>query len=232
MIRFGINLATRPFRNNLLHWAGIMLAAVALAAFTEYNARTYSQTGEEVAKWDGIREDQHAEFARLSTEVVSMTQTVTKLDLKSLNDRSSFANGIILSRLFSWSDLFDRLEKVQPENVRLRSIRPVITKEGTEVSLDALTRDYDSLLRFEASLLDSDYFSFVYPLQESSKEGQGEIRFNIAFGYIPEGKAKAAERRRNRAAPAEGGAGEPAAGPDPNAAAGAPDAGAAGKGAP
>ncbi|HZE89518.1 MAG TPA: hypothetical protein VE404_08225 [Verrucomicrobiae bacterium] len=155
-----------------------------------------------------------------------MTQTVTRLDLKSLSDRSSFANGIILSRLFSWSDLFDRLEKVQPENVRLRSIRPVITKEGTEVSVDALTRDYDSLLRFEASLLDSDYFSFVYPLQESSKEGQGEIRFNLAFGYIPEGKAKAAQRRLGPGAPADGAASPPAAPPDPNAAGAAPDAGA------
>lgn len=220
MTRFNVNLATRPFRNNLVYWIAFGGCFALLTGFSWYNVHQYKAAGGEIKRWDENLRGRQDEFARLSSEVVSMTQTAGKLDLKALNERSAFANGIILSRLFSWSDLFSRLEKVQPETVRLRSIRPVITKEGTEVSVDAMTKDYDSLLRFEASLLDSDYFSFVYPLQESTREVQGEIHFNLAFGYVPAGKngaAKASEASAPDAnSPAEApGAGEPtAAGPN------------------
>jgi Tfp pilus assembly protein PilN len=210
---FALNLATRPLRNNVVFWLTFGACFVLLAGFSWYNLHQYRATGDEMAgRADSLRSQQE-EFARLNGEVGSMTQNVNKLDLKALNERSLFANGIILSRLFSWSDLFDRLEKVQPETVRLRSIRPVISKEGTEVNIDALTKDYDSLLRFEASLLDSDYFSFVYPLQESTKEspGGGEIHFNLAFGYVPEGKKGAGKPAR----PAPGAGAE--APQDPNA---------------
>jgi Tfp pilus assembly protein PilN len=217
VIRFNVNLASRPFHNNIVYWLAFGGCSVLLAVFTTYNFHQYRSVGADIEKWDGVRRQQQEEFAQLSNDVVAMTQTVTKLDLKALNARSAFANTIILSRLFSWSDLFNRLEKVQPENVRLRSIRPVITKEGTEVSVDAMAKDYDNVLKFEASLLDSDYFSFVYPLQESAKEAQGggEIRFNLAFGYVPEGRKKGGAR-------AQAGGGSPAA--DANAPTPPPDA--------
>jgi len=204
--RFNVNLATRPFRNNVLWWSAFVLSFLLIAGFTWYNSRWYRETAADLTTWDGKLRARESEIVALSREISGMTQTVSRMDLKALNERSAFANGIILSRLFSWSQLFDRLEKIQPENVRLRSIRPAITKEGTEVSLDAMTKDYDSLLKFEASLLDSRYFSFVYPVQESTRESQGggEIHFNLAFGYVPEGRKEG---------PATGGA----AGADPNA---------------
>jgi Tfp pilus assembly protein PilN len=225
--RLNLNLASRPFHNNVVYWLAFGACAVLLAAFTAYNSHQYGSLGAEIEKWDGVRRQQQAEFAQLSNDVVVMTQTVSKLDLKGLNARSAFANTIILSRLFSWSDLFSRLEKVQPENVRLRSIRPVITKEGTEVSVDAMAKDYDNVLKFEASLLDSDYFSFVYPLQESTREAQGggEIRFNLAFGYVPEGRKKAGAR-----AAAGGGPAADANSPAPAADANAPSADASSSG--
>ena len=212
MSQIQINLATRPFHNNIVYWLTFGGCFAVLVGFTWYNAARFEGTAAEIARWEEMLQQRESEFSSLSNDVTTMTQTVAGMDLKALNERSAFANGIILGRLFSWSQLFDRLEKVQPENVRLRSIRPVITKEGTEVSVDAMTRDYDSLLKFEAALLDSDYFSFVYPLQESSKESQGEIHFNLAFGYVPEGKSKSNHPTVAPAAPAE-----EASAPDPNA---------------
>src|SRR5438876_767349 len=98
-----------------------------LIGFTWYNAARFNSTAAEIAGLQDTLQQRENEFSSLSNEVIAMTKTVAGMDLKALNERSAFANGIILGRLFSWSQLFDRLEEVQPENVRLRSIRPVIT---------------------------------------------------------------------------------------------------------
>jgi hypothetical protein len=219
-----INLATRPFRNNAVHWIALATFTLLLSGYSWYNVRAYNAAGGSLAELTQKLKEQREEFDALNAEVGNMTTTVARMDLKTLNDRGSFANGIILGRLFSWTSLFDRLEKIQPEDVRLRSVRPTISREGIEVAVDGVSRDYSGILKFEEALLDSDYFSFVYPQQESSRESSGnEIHFNLAFGYVPEGK-NAAEKARS-GGPAEGtgmASTDPNAGPaasDPNAAA-------------
>ena len=193
MNRLTINLATHPFRNNAIYWTMLGACAVLLAGFSLFNMYQYRATGAGIEKWSQTLQDRKQRLDDLSAEVAGMTRGVRQIDLKGLSDRGGFANGIILSRLFSWSTLFDRLEEVMPENVRLRAIRPAISREGIEVSVDAVTRDYASLLKFEENLIDSDFFTFVYPLSENTREAQGEINFNLTFGYMPAGKKSGAE---------------------------------------
>ena len=193
MNRLTINLATHPFRNNAIYWTMLGACAALLAGFSLFNMYQYRATGAGIEKWSQTLQDHKQRLDDLSAEIAGMTKGVRKIDLKGLSDRGGFANGIILSRLFSWSTLFDRLEEVMPENVRLRSVRPAISREGIEVSVDAVTRDYASLLKFEENLIDSDFFTFVYPLSENTREAQGEINFNLTFGYMPAGKKAGAE---------------------------------------
>ncbi len=188
MNRLGINLASRPFRNNFIHWGAFGACFVLLTAATWYNVHQFRAAGAEILALEEALRSRQESFATLAADVATMTETVSQVDLNALDERSSFANGVILSRLFSWTQLFDRLEEVQPENVRLRSIRPSVTREGIQVQVDAVAKEYASVLRFEEALLDSDYFTFVYPTQETSRESQGEIQFNLAFGYVPAGK--------------------------------------------
>jgi type IV pilus assembly protein PilN len=218
MMRMSINLATRPFRNNAVHWIGFSAGFLLLGVFGYYNAVRFTDTSEDLRMWGDKLAKARQEFDALAAEVVAMTNDVRKVDLKAFDERSRFANGIILSRLFSWTILFDRLEKVLPENVRVRSIRPAITRDGIEVTVDGAAREYPSILRFEENLLASDHFTFVYPQMESTKEGQGEIQFVLTFGYVPAGKSASAApapeaEAANEAGGAEEGAGEAAAAP-------------------
>jgi len=188
MSRIGINLATRPFRNNAPIWAAFGLAFVLLWAFTWYNVYWFGATGEEIALRSQELQARRSELEALAADTVRMNGEVARVDLQSLNDRSAFANTIILKRLFSWTHLFDRLEEVLPGTVRLRSVRPGISREGIEINVDGMARDYPGLLRFIEALSDSEYFATVYPLQESARESGGEIQFNLTFGYLPSGR--------------------------------------------
>jgi len=186
---FDINLATRPFRNNAIHWIVLGASVVILLGFTWYQIHDYRSTTTELAEWTERIEARRAALDDLAAEVAGMDREIARINLPALSARSDFANAIIMGRLFSWSTLFERLEALLPATVRLRSIRPAIAREGIEISVDGATRDYGSLLDFEEALLESTYFALVYPLQESSRKREGEIQFNLAFAYMPGGMA-------------------------------------------
>jgi len=190
--RFSINLATRPFHNNTLYWAGFAAAALLLAGLTWYNSARASAISADLDEWSVRLEEHSAALSSLEREVRVMNSTVANLDLEDLGEKSTFANEIILSRLFSWTSLFDRLEEVLPPQVRLRSIRPSIGQGLIEVSVDGMTPDHGALLAFEDALDHSDYFTSVYPLHESTRVKEGEINFSVTFGYSPAGRVEEA----------------------------------------
>jgi hypothetical protein len=187
MKRFSINLATKPFRNNAILWASMGICIVALCVFSWWNVRAFRTVDESLAHWSEALSKRQDDMNRLAVDVASMNAEVGRFDLERLGERSEFANGIIMSRLLSWSTLFDRLEVVQPENVRLRSISPTVSSTGIDIAVNGISKDHESLLSFEEALLDSKYFKLVYPLQESSERNQSEINFNLLFGYLPQG---------------------------------------------
>lgn len=227
MNRFSINLASRPFHNNTLYWAGLVACVVLLSAFTWYNVDLYASAEHDLERWNEALADHREAITGLDREVEAMRRDVEHLDLVALSERSSFANQIILSRLFSWTSLFDRLEEVMPPKVRLRSIRPSIGAEMIEITLDGMTPNPDALLEFEESLIKSDYFTFVYPLHESSRVKQGEINFSLTFGYVPDGTDRGAEEDPGAMAVPET---EPETAPPPAAAQPAPEQASAGSG--
>ena len=198
MNRFNINLSSRPFHNNTLHWTVFSLILTALIAFTWYDIHRFSVSGAEKEAWSAALSERRHELTEFSLEAETINAHVSRMDLASLHERSSFANGIILSRLFSWSTLFGRLEEIQPELVRIKAIRPVVSSERIDVDLEGTTTNPESLLQFEEALLASEYFALVYPVRESSQQKRDEIEFSVSFSYIPEGK----RARKTSAAPA------------------------------
>jgi hypothetical protein len=165
-----------------------------------------------------------------------MNKSVSGLDLTTLNSKSAFANGLLLSRRFSWSLLFDRMEELAPPNVRIRSIRPSISTRGIEIQIDGMAHTPEDLYEFEQALVSSDYFSGVYPESENTKEGRGDLNFDITMDYVQAGKtASSTTAARLPATPTEGlpkSAAEGAAAADPNAAVVDPNAPVAGASAP
>lgn len=218
-----INLARRPFRNNSVYYGVFITCFALLLVASGYNVYDFMQTGESIGRQELVRAERQQKYLELRGEVENMKKEVSSLDLTTLNAKSTFANGLILSRLFSWSTLFDRIEDIIPPHVRIRSIRPSISTKGIEIQIDGMAQAPEDLYQFEQELVNSNYFSGVYPVSENSKESRGEINFDLAMNYVPAGKTSTATA--SDAAPATPTAGLPqppaeqepaAAGPEPS----------------
>jgi type IV pilus assembly PilN-like protein len=183
-----INLARRPFRNNSLYWSVFGTCFALLLVASGYNIYDFVLKGRELSRLRQDLADNTQAYQRLVDSVEKMKHDIDKLNLASLDSKSSFANGLIVSRLFSWSRLFDRIEDIIPPDVKIRSIRPSITPKMIEIQIDGMARTPDVLYEFQKNLDDSDYFSSVYPVSESTRETKGELNFDLVMNYVPAGR--------------------------------------------
>jgi Tfp pilus assembly protein PilN len=209
-----INLARRPFRNNTAYYAVYSACLALLLAATVYNGWRFFAGGSELGR---LREDvsfASERYMKLHEEVEEMKRQINTLDLAVINTKSSFAEGLILSRFFSWSLLFDRFEELIPPEVKIQRIAPAISTRRIEISVAGMSRSPDAFLEFEGNLASSPFFANVYPVREDQQDGQNELKFSIVMDYIPAGKDTQAPTgsavQADAAAP--GAAGAPAAG--------------------
>jgi len=187
-----INLARRPFRNNTVYYAVFGTCFAVLLAASVYNVYDYVHTGEDLSLLEADLAERTQVYMALREDVEKMKRDISGLNLKTLDSKSSFANGLILSRLFSWSTLFDRMEDLIPPDVKIRSIRPSISPTGIEIQIDGLARTAEEMYEFETNLSDSDFFFGVYPVSENTRESKTEINFDLVMNYIPAGETGSA----------------------------------------
>jgi hypothetical protein len=180
-----INLATRPFRNNSLYWAGFGTAVLALAAVTAVNAGLFLGYGSTMRQH---REDLTTKQQRreaLARDERRLSLKLTKLDFKGLATQAEFANDAIRRRTFSWTGLFNRLEEVVPPAVMMIAIRPEIQAEGISIVAEGSAKDQEGLLQFEENLIRNPRFARIYPGSERREQRGQDLRFSLKFDYVP-----------------------------------------------
>jgi len=194
-----INLATRPFRNNTLYWAGFGSAALGLAALTVVNLWLFIGFG---SSMEFHRQDFSAKQRRrdsLLLEERHLGRKLEKTDFKGLAVQADFANDAIRRRTFSWTELFNRLEEVVPPTVMMLSIRPDIQPEGISVIVEGIANDPEGLLQFEENLLLKPVFARIYPGSERREQRARQLHFSLQFDYLasrsPEAPAASAALR-------------------------------------
>jgi hypothetical protein len=195
-----LNLASRPFRNNTLLWAGYGGALVALIAFGVWNVMTWRGSvkaiGEitvEVSSIENVMQDY--DQRELKAEA-----GIAEFDLKALEIQASKANEVIEWKAFSWTRLFNLMEKVLPYDVRMTSIRPLFQggrrrgeleaassgqARAVPVSVEGMAKDFRAVWELQNALLADAHFGRVYP-ERLQRTDRGEIVFNITFLYEPD----------------------------------------------
>lgn len=165
-----VNLSLRPVRNDNLYRLIFACSLGAVTLVTAGNLVRIARYG-----WDihVVKRDlgaKHAALADLDAREAALGRELQELDRSKLQKRSQFANMAILNRVFSWTGLFNELEKVMPMDARLNAVRPNVTAEGRiDLQLEGTAKNYGAFVDLEEALMGSESFSRVYPGTERLK---------------------------------------------------------------
>jgi hypothetical protein len=179
------NLATRPFYNERAVQALLALAALLVAAVTVFNvAQLYSLTSRDrtlVAAADSAEERTRA----MRRDVARTRTGIDAAHVAAVAAAAHEANVAIDQRVFSWTDLFNRLEAALPGNVRLASVKPVIDDQGRlTVTIGVVAKSVSGIDVFLDALEKTDAFRGLLSRQEHETK-EGLIEATIEGFYQP-----------------------------------------------
>jgi len=189
-MRVDINLASQPYqdaRRFWLRWGGALVALGLVTLILVYGALT---------GWVSARKDRdlirqrEAQIADRDREKTQAEALLNRPENRSTRDRSQFLNELFQRKSFSWTKVFEDLERVMPPKLHVVSIRPemgadaglniklVVAGESRERALE-LVRKMEASQRFQQTRID----------QETSEVRQtpgDNVQFDISAVYIPE----------------------------------------------
>ena len=166
------NLATRPFYNERIVQAALVVVAVlGLAILAAGVVRLV-----DLARRNGDLNARMEQAARAAAGFAARTteaqRALAPQDLTALADATREANTLITQRVFSWTDFFNRIETTLPPDVMVTEARPEIESGMVEVAMGVLGRSLDAVGRFVTSLETSGAFVGVLNRQvELTEDG-------------------------------------------------------------
>ena len=187
-MRLDINLATRPYEDAREFWARWGLGVGLLGILT------LALLGLAVRGWINAGRDRH-DIAQLQQQIAELdnkrAQAQAFLDLaanRSTRDQSQFLNGLIQRKAFSWTRVFEDLERVMPPNLHVVSLRPELNEQNQmqldmRVAGDTRAAAVELVHRMEGSK----HFQGAQLVQEgqTGETGSGVLASVISI-YVPD----------------------------------------------
>jgi hypothetical protein len=189
------NLSTRPFYNErAVHFWLLVVAAVVVltTAFNVMRVLRYSRSDTTLAAQASLDENRSAD---LRQQAARLRATVDPKQVEFASTEARKANELIDRRTFSWTDLLNRLETTQPDDVRLVAVRPRVEKEGRIVLvINVVSKSVDDVDMFMQNLEETGAFANLRPVVEQVND-EGLIETALESDYVP----SAAKREEKRA---------------------------------
>jgi len=197
------NLSTRPFYNEGAVRIWLVVIAIAVVSATIFNLSRliqYSRSDTELAAQASRDEARTAELRRAAVQMRASVDA-RQVDVASVEAR--VANDLIDRRTFSWTELFNRLEKTLPADVRITSLRPHIEKDRRIVlTITVLARGVDDIDRFMENLEATGAFAGLGSHLEEHVNEAGQLEASIEAVYVARPPADAGQVPAADSAPA------------------------------
>jgi hypothetical protein len=202
-----LNLASRPFKNNTLLWAGYVSSCLLLVGFSVWNVLTWRESVSGLERLRNQVSNVEVKMSDLDRREERAQRTINSYDLKALEIQAAKANEVIEWKAFSWTRLFNLMEKVQPNNVRMTSIRPLFRTgrqanrmglagqsltETVPVAVEGLAKEFSHVRELQDALHGDPHFGRVMP-ERMQRTDKGEIVFKLTFLYHPHVRVEADE---------------------------------------
>jgi Tfp pilus assembly protein PilN len=179
------NLSTRPFYNERALHGVIGVTALIVVALTIFNVTQIVLLTGRQSSLANQATAAEARAADLRAQAARTRQAVNAKELETISGAAREANVLISQRLFSWTDLLDRLESTLPDNVRITALRPSVARDGAiKVTMTVNAQGVDDIEQFMANLEETTAFSEVYPLDDEPAE-DGGVRARLEGMYAP-----------------------------------------------
>lgn len=186
-MRLDINLATRPYEDAREFWSrwGIGVGALGVVTFV---LLTFAVHG-----WVKAGRDRHT-IRQLEQQIAERdrekaeAQAFLERDInRATRDQSQFLNGLIQRKAFSWTRVFEDLERVMPSNLHVVSLKPELNDQNQlqlemKVAADNRAGAVDLVHRMEGSK----HFLGAQLASEQSLENGTGVTATIVAEYVPD----------------------------------------------
>ena len=189
------NLSTRPFYNEravrlVLLGVGLVVLAATLFNVTRILqlSRQDTRLATQAASDETRAKDLLASAARRRASVDPRTIELASVDARQAND-------LIDRRTFSWTELFNRFEMTEPDEVRITAVHPKIDpKRGTVVTITVMARSVDDVNQFIDNLEATGAFAQLVRVEEHLDENEQDLwQATLEGVYKPEAPRPAGE---------------------------------------
>jgi type IV pilus assembly protein PilN len=186
-MRLDINLATRPYEDAREFWArwgiGVGLLGLLTAVLLGFAVLGWVKAGRDRQAIRHLEE----QIADRDRERAAAEQLLALDANRSTRDQSQFLNELIQRKSFSWTRVFEDLEKVMPSSLHVVSLKPELNEQNQlelemKVAADNRAGAVDLVHRMEGSK----HFQGAQLVQEGSSENGAGVSATIVAVYVPD----------------------------------------------
>jgi hypothetical protein len=186
-MRLDINLATRPYEDAREFWArwgiGVGLLGLLTAVLLGFAVLGWVKAGRDRQAIRHLEE----QIADRDRERAAAEQLLALDANRSTRDQSQFLNELIQRKSFSWTRVFEDLEKVMPSSLHVVALKPELNDQNQlelemKVAADNRAGAVDLVHRMEGSK----HFQGAQLVQEGSSENGAGVTATIVAVYVPD----------------------------------------------
>jgi type IV pilus assembly protein PilN len=187
-MRVDINLATKPYEDAgplWVRWGGALAALGLFTLILLYSALS----GWAAARKDrSLIEQRQQQIAARDQQKAKAEEILSLPANRGTRDRAQFLNDLFQRKSFSWTRVFEELERVMPPRLHVVSIRPEKASENQlQIKLVVAGESRDRALELVRKMESSQRFQQTQIEQESSQTGQtpgDNVQFDISALYV------------------------------------------------
>lgn len=190
----GTNLSTRPFYNERAVRAVLGLFAVIVALATVYNVVTGIQLLRRTAQLGAEADQADRERLAATGRAGQARQALGREDVEGAMKAAQKVGALVDLRTFSWTELFNDVERTLPGDVMLIAVQPRSERGRLAVAMQVLGKSVNSLDAFMQRLEETGRFQRVLSTAEAQLDDgsyEATIQADYAAGARPAAAAPA-----------------------------------------
>jgi type IV pilus assembly protein PilN len=187
-MRVDINLATQRYEDSgplWLRWGG---GLAVLGLFTLILFYSVLSGWAAASKDRSLIQQRQQQIAQRDQEKAKAEETLNLPANRSTRDRSLYLNDLFRRKAFSWTKVFEELERVMPPRLHVVSIQPTMTSDNQlAIKLVVAGESRERALELVRKMEGSQRFQQTQIQQESSQVGQvpgDNVQFDISALYV------------------------------------------------